>query len=284
MHRELGVTFLDRNIRYGLGTSETVNRAISKALSDIIIAEYDEPPTFTFSHNGVTLYAESVDEEIDKLILISPRLLNGAQTVTTFGKFLDDNAGSDKLALNQGRINEIAVLCKIVSNARDDFVTRVTINNNRQNPVEPWNLHANDLIQLEMQDKFREELHIYYERQENAFDQLSVEDLEEYGISTDTRAVQMLKLAQTFIVTDGNIGRISEMRRVFEDDRVYNSVFSRERLQADARHILLCYKIERRLRRLAEDIRQKWINKYYFAPRARYLIWELTCQAVLNDK
>ena len=30
-------------------------------------------------------------------------------------------------------------------------MTRVTINNNRQNPVEPWNLHANDDIQLELQ-------------------------------------------------------------------------------------------------------------------------------------
>jgi hypothetical protein len=68
-------------------------------------------------------------------------------------------------------------LCKIISRAKDDFVTRVTINNNRQNPVEPWNLRANDTIQLELQDKFADELKLYYERQENAFDQLSVDDL-----------------------------------------------------------------------------------------------------------
>jgi hypothetical protein len=63
----------------------------------------------------------------------------------------------------------------------------VTVNNNRQNPVEPWNLRANDLIQLELQDKFRADLQMYYERQENAFDQLSADDLSEYGITEDSR-------------------------------------------------------------------------------------------------
>ena len=34
----------------------------------------------------------------------------------------------------------------------------MTINTNRQNPVEPANLRASDPIQLELQDKFRDEL------------------------------------------------------------------------------------------------------------------------------
>jgi AIPR protein len=69
-------------------------------------------------------------------------------------------------------------------------IASVCFNNNRQNPVEPWNLHANDLIQLELQEKFRDDPGIYYERQENAFDQLSPEDLEDYGITEDSRAIQ----------------------------------------------------------------------------------------------
>jgi hypothetical protein len=78
MHQSLGSHFFDRNIRYGLGTSQTVNRAISKSLREIVIDETQEPATFAFNHNGVTLYAEGVDEEPDELILNSPRLLNGA--------------------------------------------------------------------------------------------------------------------------------------------------------------------------------------------------------------
>ncbi len=46
-------------------------------------------------------------------------------------------------------------------------------------------------------------LQIYHERQENAFDQLSVEDLEEYGIKEKGKASQMLKLSQTFPCAGG---------------------------------------------------------------------------------
>ena len=39
MHQELGSVFFDSNIRYGLGESEAVNRAISKSLHQIVIDE-----------------------------------------------------------------------------------------------------------------------------------------------------------------------------------------------------------------------------------------------------
>jgi hypothetical protein len=270
-------------VRYGLGESEAVNRAIKKALRETVIDGTHDPAAFVFNHNGVTLYADGAEEEPDEIRLSSPRLLNGAQTVTTFAKFLEENADNPNLSVNADRLKQITVPCKVISSADDKFVTRVTINNNRQNPVEPWNLHANDLIQLELQDKFVDDLQVYYERQENAFAQLSAEDLDDYGIKTDSRALQMLKLTQTFLLTDGTLSRVSELRRVFEDDRIYEGVFSKARLHADSRYILLCYKIERRLRKLTEDIKQRG-QKYYFASRARNLIWALTCQGILNDK
>lgn len=176
------------------------------------------------------------------------------------------------------------MLCKIITNADQKFVTRVTINNNRQNPVEPWNLHANDMIQLELQDKFRVDLGIYYERQENAFSQLGVEDLEDYGIKEESKAIQMLKLTQTFLLTDGAISRLAEIRRVFEDDRMYDQVFRPKRLKADSRNILLCYKVQFRLRKLANEIEQKGQNKYWFISRSRYLLWALVCQGLLNHE
>jgi hypothetical protein len=183
--------------------------------------------------------------------------LNGAQTVTTVTEFLAANKDNPRMEEGQDAFDAIRVLCKVISKADQKFVTRVTINNNRQNPVEPWNLHANDLIQLELQDKFRTDLKIYYERQENAFDQLSTEDLDEYGIAEESKALQMLKLTQTFLLTDGLISRLSEMRRVFEDDKVYEEVFRPARLKSDSRHILMCYKVQFRLRKLANEIEQK---------------------------
>lgn len=282
MHQDLGQRFFDSNIRYGLGEGEAVNRAISQSLKQIILDQVESPTVFAFNHNGITLFAERVEVHPGQCRLRAPRLLNGAQTVTTVAGFLEKNKDNPKLGARKTVLESMHVLCKIITEADQKFVTRVTINNNRQNPVEPWNLHANDSIQLELQDKFRADIGIYYERQENAFDQLSTEDLEEYGIHEESKAIQMLKLTQTFLLTDGLISRLSEMRRVFEDDRVYEQVFRNSRLRADSRHILLCYKVQFRLRKLANEIEQKGQNKYSFIHRSRYLLWALVCQGLLN--
>jgi AIPR protein len=207
-----------------------------------------------------------------------------ATSPTTVADFLKKNSDNPKLLVGKPILDSIRVLCKIITSADQTFVTRVTINNNRQNPVEPWNLHANDIIQLELQDKFIADVGIYYERQENAFNQLTSEDLAEYGINEESKALQMLKLTQTFLLTDGSISRISEIRRVFEDDKVYNQVFRTSRLKADSRHIVLCYKVQSRLGKLAREIHQKGQNKYGFIHRSRYLLWALLCQAILNEK
>jgi hypothetical protein len=283
IHKALGSRFFDNNIRYGLGQSEAVNRSISRALRGIVIDGTDDPSTFAFNHNGITLFAEKVEHEDGHFRLTEPRLLNGAQTVTTVAEFREANKDNPKLSSRREAFEAIRVLCKIITNADSKFVTRVTINNNRQNPVEPWNLRANDLIQRDIQDKLRDDLGIYYERQENAFSQLGTEDLEEYGIQEESRAIQMLKLTQTFLLTDGSISRLSEIRRVFEEDKTYEQVFRPSRLKADSRHIVLCYKIQLRLRKLASLIEQKGQNKYAFIHRSRNLMWALLCQALLNS-
>ncbi len=282
MHSILGPRFFDSNIRYGLGDGEAVNRSISAALRKIVIDQSQDPSVFAFDHNGITLFAEKFERGEEHCTLVAPRLLNGAQTVTTLAGFLEKNKGNPRIEEGKVNLESTRVLCKIITGGDQRFVTQVTINNNRQNPVEPWNLHANDLIQLELQEKFRSDLKIYYERQENAFDQLDPEDLEEYGISEHSKAIHMLKLAQTFLLTDGSISRLSEMRRVFEDDKVYSHVFRNARLKADSRQILLCYKIQFNLRRYADEIQQKGQNKYWFISRSRQLLWALLCQGILN--
>lgn len=284
MHKSLGSRFFDSNIRYGLGESETVNRSISNALKQIVLEQVESPNTFAFNHNGVTLYAEKIKPLDDGYQLTAPRLLNGAQTVTTLAGFLEKNKDNPNLTEGKHAYEDIRVLCKIITDAESKFITRVTINNNRQNPVESWNLHANDLIQLELQEKLKNDVGVYYERQENAFDQLDAEDLEEYGIAEKSKAIQMLKLTQTFMLTDGQVSRISKINRIFDDEKQYEQVFRQSRLRADSRHILLCYKAQSRLRKLSNEIMQRGQNRYWFISRARYLLWALLCQGLLNHK
>lgn len=281
MHKDLGNRFFERNIRFGLGDSGAVNRALSRALKEIVLDGQESPAVFAFNHNGITLFAEKL-EQVDGAYRISaPRLLNGAQTMTTFRKFIEKNTDNMRFQERREVLADLHVLCRIITQADQSFITSVTVNNNRQNPVEPWNLRANDLIQLEIQDWLRSSLGIYYERQEGAFQSLNEEELED--ISESSKAIQLVKLAQTFLVTDGNIAAVSNMRKVFEDDNAYNRVFHVNRLKADPRDVVLSYKIHFRLRRLLQEIEDKGEKKYWFVNRARTLLWALLCQAVLND-
>jgi hypothetical protein len=282
MYREMGERFFERNIRAALPEDEAVNRSIQQSLKRIVLEGKEDAEAFAFNHNGVTLFAEALSATAGEFRITEPRLLNGAQTVTTFGRFLKANEGNNLVKERRDLLDRIHVVCRIITDAAPDFVTTVTINNNRQNPVDPWNLHANDMIQLEIQDKFRDDLGVYYERQERAFENLSDEDLEDRGI-TEHKAIELTRLARTFLASDGDIDKLTRFREVFEDDRIYNQVFDASRLRADSRKVVLCYKVQFRLRRLVYDIVDRGANKYAYVQRARNLLWALLCQAILND-
>jgi hypothetical protein len=281
MYSDMQQRFFERNIRSALVDSESVNKAITRAFRDIVINESVDSSLFQFNHNGITLTAIHVTREGAMVHVTEPRLLNGAQTVSTLRRFMADNKDNKKYQQNTGKLNEIKVICKLITNAKEDFVTNVTINNNRQNPVEPWNLHANDRIQLELEDHFRDK-HIFYERQENAFQQLSDEEFGDSGI-TEKKPIELVQLAKTFLVSDGEIDKLSDLRRVFENEKQYESVFNRNRLNADYRHVVLCYKIPFRINRIIRDIYEKGTNKYEYIFKARNLLWALTFQGIANS-
>lgn len=282
IYEDMGQRLFDRNIRAALPEDEAVNRSLAQSLKRIVLDGSESPGVFAFNHNGVTLSAEALSSDGTSYRVTEPRLLNGAQTVATLSRFLKGNAGNQKLTQRRETFDNIHVLTKIVTEATPAFVTTVTVNNNRQNPVEPWNLRANDDIQLELQEKFAQELGIYYARQENSFENLSDDDLEDLGV-TKYKAIELKRLAQTFLVSDGDIDKFQRFREVFEDDRIYNQVFNESRLRADGRKIVVCYKVQFRLKRLLRDIIERGANKYEYMNRARSLLWALICQGILND-
>ena len=278
--------FLDRNIRFLLsgrkpGQETAVNRRLLKAFEEIAISRKVDPAAFAFNHNGVTLFAEMIEGADGHYRITEPRLLNGAQTLGSFDAFIGSHRDAAILAQAADRIDAIRVMCKVIAQSDQDFVTTVTICNNRQNPVASWNLRANDMIQLQLADRFREELGLFYERQENAFAAFSDEELQEKGLQTGG-AVELVRLAQTFLVADGSIDKLSRMTEVFENDRSYEQVFLPARLNADFRAICLCYKLQFKLRLLVQSIVERGQNRYAYVPRARPLLWALMCQAMMN--
>lgn len=283
MFRQMGSRFFERNIRHSLPEDGSVNRVLQKAFRDIGIDKKLDPAMFAFNHNGVTFSAQKIEEDGNGFRITEPRLLNGAQTITTMARFIDRNKERDDIETIKDRLKRIEVICKVITTADDQFITTVTINNNRQNPVDSWNLRANDAIQLELSDHFRGKLGIYYERQQRAFEGLTEEERDEQGI-TDDKAIQMLKLAQTFLASEGELVVMRSMRKAFEEDKQYEAIFHMRRTEPDPRYIVLCYKVQFRLPLLTRSILERGENKYSFVGRGRHLLWALMCQAILNDK
>jgi len=284
IYREMGQRFFDRNIRSSLSPDTAANRSLRKAFRAIAIDQTEDPSYFAFDHNGVTLFSAKVEHHEGQVRVTEPRLLNGAQSVTTLSRFVDDVEKQARKDDALSKLDRIEVPCKIVSNANDGFVARVTINNNRQNPVKAWNLRANDMIQLEFEERFRDEhqLGIFYERQEKTFRNLTRKQLEEAGYHEFNRPIEITVLAQTLLATDGEIEKMSKLSEVFEEDRSYNAVFSKDRLEADFRKIVLCYKIQRRIGLILRNLLDGGSQRHGFIAKTRNLMWALLCQGVLN--
>jgi hypothetical protein len=283
IYKSLDQRFLDRNIRFGLSFENSPNTKIREALADIVLKNKIAPDVFAFNHNGVTLAAEQVTFQDGHALFKVPRLLNGAQTITSVAKFLADNEGHPSLLGNAQALEAIKVLAKVVvDDPFSDFVTNITICNNRQNPVEPWNLRANDKIQCDLHDKLKE-ARVFYERQDNAFRNYSFEDLEEMEVEA-SRPLRIRPLAQTFLAVQGEIARMSQLPEVFENQKWYDETFRESFLQCDARKIVLAYKVHLVLKDPLERLIERSSQKIGKAvSRARNLVWALLIQGLLND-
>jgi hypothetical protein len=286
IYMNMGQRLFEKNIRSGLSPENSPNKSIRKSLKNIIAGQED-PVNFTFNHNGVTISAEHMEVSGNKLTLTEPRILNGAQTVTSIVKFVEENS-TPKIQIENNKIfQSVVVLGKVIlpdkKKDHSDFIANVTINTNRQNPVEPWNLRASDLLQLDFSDKFKEDMGIYYERQENAFDSLSGDDLEEMGIAQN-KSIQIKKLAQTFLSLQGELDKIHKLRDVFEDERKYYNTFKKKYLEASTERVVLLYKIQFRLGSVVRTLTENTIEKYYeINNKSKNLIWSLLIQGLLND-
>jgi hypothetical protein len=276
----LGRRFLERNIRFALPPDGHVNRALAATFTSILLKRTEEPALFAFRHNGVTLSAGMLEEKTHHHLVYAPRLLNGAQTVSTFADFWERN--SIALHKSDTLIDDLVVPCRIiVSPARPQFITDITISANRQNPVQSWQLHANDPIQLQLEDWFRD-AGIPYQRQDRAFAKVPAEEWQQMEYR-ETRAVELVRLARTYLAAEGELVKLSHIGGVFERAQDYTDLFGAHRLGANQREVLVCYKAQFHLRRLADEIRQIGPVKYDFVKRTRELVWSLMCQALLNE-
>lgn len=132
----------DKNIRQVLGKTD-VNEEIRKTL-------LDNPELFWYFNNGITLITDKIDKtpvgggsrDIGSFKLKRIAIVNGAQTVSSIGKF-GDVEGSEALENVKVHIRIIEV-----SDAPETFEKEVTRTNNRQNRIENRDFVSQDPEQI----------------------------------------------------------------------------------------------------------------------------------------
>jgi hypothetical protein len=283
--------FFDRNIRASIARDTAPNRKIASALESIVMKGETEPSEFCFNHNGVTICAERVQATDDGLLLTVPRLLNGAQTVSTLAKLAEAKKDNPKWADNAPRLEQIEVIAKIIEDEPTaSFITNVTIANNQQNPVMPWQLRAMDKIQVDLADKFRQ-AKVFYSRQEGAFESMDNADREELEVGLKDIGIQ--QLARTFLAVQGEIPLMTAMPEVFENPKLYASTFKSGYLHEDVHKIILLYKVGLVINPVIKHMREAIANKYSSdvtvvryqsaVARGKNLVQALLIQGLLND-
>lgn len=283
MYKVMGSRFFHRNIRAPLdhpdgSKSKSVNKKVMECFRKIVLEQTQSPLEFSFMHNGVALYTPKMLGNHGQYEVIEPQILNGAQTVATVAQFSKQYAEDPRFKSNYKRFQNIRVFCKFVVNADDEFVRAVTVSTNRQNPVHPINLRANDPIQLEISEWLRENT-FFYERQENSARWQNPEELAMLGIAAD-RVVVIKRLGEVFAVTDGKIERARNMNHLFDSDQQYAETFHEGRLTAGLGKVILCYKSRTYCHNtLAKELA---VGKASFVDRAKLLLWALVCQGLLN--
>lgn len=145
LYRDHGDLLLQRNIRRFLGIKDNrVNDAIQQTLNS------DKASEFYFYNNGITAICQSFSynalQEANHVVNVKNlQIINGGQTCRTIFETLKD--------IPEEEMPNAYLLLRIYQADEDaeDFVQAVTFATNSQNPVELRDLHANDVIQKDLE-------------------------------------------------------------------------------------------------------------------------------------
>ncbi len=137
-----GSKIISSNIRGALGDTD-VNTKIRKTATE-------EPELFWYYNNGITFTADSISraaantttKTYGTFSLTKPSVVNGAQTMSTLSKILDDEC-----------LERVKVAVRIISleGSTEEFGTAITRSNNLQNRIEGRDFVAQDPEQHRIQ-------------------------------------------------------------------------------------------------------------------------------------
>lgn len=225
-------SIFDYNVRGSLGNTK-INRGIVRSIKDASLHK-----KFPLFHNGITIVANEVERDGDKLTLKKFYVVNGCQSLTSLYKhqsFLTE---------------ELKVLTKIIQVPIDSpLSSQITEYSNSQNGVKARDFKSYNPIQVRIQNEFKSKYGTQYffeiKRGESNLSQLETISNESTGIN-----LMSFDLKEPW--------GTHRKYQVFEE--AYNELFARPEVTAD--RILFLHVLSKIIDNKIGDIENKLIARY----------------------
>ena len=243
------LALFDKNIRLSVfQTKENRERLANPMLATLeqICDGKLKPEIFPFYHVGVTLRAASNEMEGDSLQLEAPSVINGCQTINIaahFLKVLERDAVSSKIEI----FDKIQVIAKIVTGTTDEELKEITNSNNRQIPIDNWQLFSNDPIHIEI-GLALQTIGIFYERQKGRFEAMKSVDVAHHFPKTNNTFIPVEELGQVVALARRNLQWAAKRSEIFLNKKNHDQIFDKH-LPAHPYDIVWACNMQKALRR-----------------------------------
>ena len=231
LYRQRGTVLFDKNVRLSLiSTKEAKERLVNplEATLDKITSGELSPNIFPFYHIGVTIAASASTTESDgHLSLEAPSIINGCQTITIANEYLRRLEKSTQNEEALQRFKQIKVIAKVVVGTTNEELKEITNANNRQNPIDNWQLFSNEPIHIEIEQVLKEN-GVFYERQKGKFDSVVKNaDNAKFYFNTRGAYIKVADLGQVVALAKRLLQWAAKPSDIFLNKQNHDKIFDR---------------------------------------------------------
>lgn len=237
LYRDLGDVLFSKNVRSYLykahekGPAKHMRESLRRACIPNNGKLKDAPERFAMLHNGVSVAASYAAGDGSELVLREPSILNGCQTVKNAAMWWAERRERNSIDVDAWKA--IRVPIRVLVTRDEDLIRDVTVSNNRQNAIRASAFRANDPLQVDLAERFRDELGIFYERQDSSFQNLKKTNarmVEDVYPSSFERPLAMEEVAVAIATASLRpaLSVASNVPDLFEDAQ-YQAIFATEK-------------------------------------------------------
>jgi hypothetical protein len=253
LYRRLGPLVFEKNVRLYLNTKEAKARLehpMEETLEEICSGAID-PNIFPFYHVGVTLSATGCARLNGTLSIDAPYIINGCQTVNIAARYLgklEKAKASEKIE----RLKSIQVIAKIVTRASGAQIREIANCNNRQNPIESWQLFSNDPVHVEIELSLKD-VGVFYERQKGRFEAeiIRLNAIQTYH-NTNRTFVPVVPLGQVICLCRRQMQLAAKPSEIFTNKERHDSVFTKD-IPEHPHDIIWSFNVHKAVRRALQN-------------------------------